>query len=163
MTHERRITKLVPTRLHFACIMAPFTFKNDDHEVTKYGIRLPAEQFPEVMARDRGDEFGPTVHASSKFQPVIVPGEGEGEDWNNWERLLELAARWNYPADRLLVDREIEVSTVLWTSNRPSRYVIGTGTYVSLEAVKIGGDLTKDEGLEAHIKDTKAFFTGEVE
>jgi hypothetical protein len=97
------------------------------------------------------------VNASSRYRPVFVPGSGLEEEWRQWDELAALAGRWNYPANFLLLGREITVIGSTWYAQPIPQKPRG-GTYASVLAVSVGGDFSYDKGLVDHIAEVKGWF-----
>lgn len=152
MDHPIRQTTFIVTKQHFPHVLETWTQPSGD---PRYTIRVPADAFPECTARDREqDNLGPLVNCTSKLSPVIVPGEGTNEDFVNWFDLLAQARRWKYPADYLLIGREVVVAGHVWQNNNP----LYRGQFnAALMAVKIGGKLDEDGGLAEHILEVKGW------
>lgn len=153
---ERRTVNMIVERQHYPSVLEPW--EGLDDMPARYMIRVPADTFPEVESRDRKDGVGATVNVSTKFRPTIIPGEGNPEEWELWDLLLTEARRWNYRLDFLLLGRPVVVIGETWRFNRPTQYQYGSGIYASLIGVNVLGDLSGDDGLDAHIAETRKMF-----
>lgn len=123
----------------------------------RFSIRVPASVYPIALAqRDRNDGLGLMVGASSRFRPVLVPRFGTPHNFRDWEALVSQARQWNYPLNHLLLGREVEVAVSPYMLE--SNQFHPGGTYLDLRGIKVGGDLTKDEGLAAHIIEVQGWF-----
>lgn len=160
MARDVRISAFVATAEHFPHVVEPFVFSNFGRGgPPKFAIRAPAFDFQECRSTDRLDGLGSMANVSSAHPPTIIPGEGGSLAFEYWNELVRDANLWKYPVDFLLRNRPIEIAAELWESDH--RYS-GRGRTIraQLLAVKIGGELSKDEGLKAHIQERKAWFSG---
>lgn len=151
------------TQAHFPHIIEPWTspgLARPASEVgrDRYSIRVSPDVFPELETKGRPqDELGPMASVSSLNRPMVLPNDGSNEDFYRWNNLLEQARRWRYRPDYLFHGREIMIHVRMWM-HRGSEWV-RPGMRGDLVAVKVIGDLEKDEGLAAHILDVKGWLT----
>lgn len=144
--NEQRVTRFTVTPSHWPSV---FTSYASPSGVSRYGIRVPACDFPEV---DRRDE-GPLIQASSVRRPAVIPDLGSDLDFADWEDLTKQADRWGYPLDNLLHGREVIALCEVYTINagewagkwRQARKL------AALTAIRVLGSPVRDEGLQAHI------------
>lgn len=152
------IAEFICTKDHWPHIFTPWEPKGMPNSRPMFSIIVPAEPFAGFgfAPRDRKN-IGMSINASSQHRPMVMAGDGGWPDATKWETLMREAAQWQYPYGHLLDGRPVQVAAIPWQQRydhpfQPSMWVL------SLQAVQIGGDLDKDEGLEAHIAERKKWF-----
>ena len=153
MTNKPIITaEFICTKDHWPAIFEPHETPTGEK---RYAILAPAEFFPDVDPRERRG-IGMAVRASSQRKPLIVIGDG-GLDVTRFEGLMEDAMAWRYPVNWLLHNRPVRIAAVQFQTSKHHLHMPDQ-VLLSLEAIQIGGDFTKDEGLKAHIAERKKWF-----